>query len=189
MCTFNITKGSPYQPWSPLYDVLHCCRMCFVPSQCLVCGIAATLSCINWVEERDEMMLPFSFIHNVVQLWEGMALERASFSLSSLRFLNVSVKALWGQMWVFPSWLWDKLVIIWIYRVFIDDRVLLISSWHFWPNTSSGLSFLSKHLCYSSIKHSSLHGSCCPCALFFSSTSLGKELPYSFCLCWNCVSS
>lgn len=39
------------------------------------------------------MMLAFSmFIHNVVL--KAMALERASFSMSSLRFLNVSVKAL-----------------------------------------------------------------------------------------------
>lgn len=109
-------------------------------------GIAATLSCISWVlvvlEERDEMMLAFSmFIHNAVL--EGRALESALFSLSSLRFLNVSVKALWGPVWVFLSWLWDKLVIIWIYKVFIDDRVLLISGWHFWPNASAGLSFLS----------------------------------------------
>lgn len=172
MCTSNITKDSPHQPWSPLYDVLHCCRRCFVPSPCLVYGIAATLSCISWVEERDEMMLAFSmFIHNVVL--EGMALERASFSMSSLRFLNVSVKALSGPVWVFPSWLWDKLVIIWIYKVFIDDRVLLISGWYFWSNTSAGLSFLSNHLCHFSIKCSPLHGSCCPCALFFSSSFLG----------------
>lgn len=126
-------------------------------------GIAATLSCISWVEERDEMMLAFS-IHNAVL--EGRALESASFSLSSLRFLNVSVKSLWGPVWVFPSWLWGKLVIIWIYKVFIDDRVLLISGWHFWPIASAGLSFLSNYLCHFSIKCSLLHNSCCPCALF-----------------------
>lgn len=39
------------------------------------------------------MMLAFSmFIHHIVL--EAMALERASLSLSSLKFLNVSVKAL-----------------------------------------------------------------------------------------------
>lgn len=188
MCTSNITKDSPHQPWSPLYDVLHCCRRCFVPSQCLVYGIAATLSCISWVEERDEMMLAFSmFIHNIVL--EAMALERTSFSMSSLRFLNVSVKALWGPVWVFPSWLWDKLVIIWIYKVFIDDRVLVISGWHFWPNTS--VVCLSCLTISATLVLNVLHSMVPAAPVHFSSLplSLVKGSPYSFCLNWNCVSS